>query len=119
MDEAIHDPVDNVCVVDVALAKRMTIAYIYIKVLEEPLQFVTEEDGNRKDQWQGKGGIYAQISKVLVDMHPVGKQESSGSSSLTKTIQKVLANISMCQKSGVQYKGKINWSGGAKKKTHE
>ena len=118
LDEAIHDPVDNVCVVDVALAKRMTIAYIYVKVLEEPLQFTTDEDGTRKDQWQGKGGVYAQISKVLVDMHPVGKQES-GSCSLTKTIQKVLANVSMCRKSGVQYEGKINWSGGAKKKTHE
>ena len=54
----------------------MTIAYIYVKVLEEPLQFTTDEDGKRKDQWQGKGGVYAQISKVLVDMHPVGKQES-------------------------------------------
>ena len=49
LDEAIHDPNDpDVCVVDVALAKRMTIAYIYVKILEEPLQF-------RKDQWQGKG----------------------------------------------------------------
>ena len=97
----------------------MTIAYIYVKVLEEPLQFTTDEDGKRKDQWQGKGGVYAQISKVLVDMHPIGGKQESGSCSLTKTIQTVLANISMCRKSGVQYKGKINWSGGAKKKTHE
>jgi ribosome-binding factor A len=120
LDEAIHDPNDpGVCVVDVAVAKRMTIAYIYVKVLEEPLQFTTDEDDKRKDQWQGKGGVYAQISKILVDMHPVGSQEESGSCSLTKTIQTVLANISMCRKSGVQYEGKINWSGGAKKKTHE
>jgi hypothetical protein len=94
----------------------MTIAYIYIyvSVLEKPLQSITDEDGSKTDQWQGKGGIYAQISKVLVDMHPIGGKQESGSCSLTKKIQKVLANIS-----GVQYKGKINWSGGAKKKTHE
>ena len=125
--EASHDPddlfVDDDGCVDTDLARRMTIAYIYADILKAPLQFTKNEDGIKKDQWQGKGGVYAQIARILLNMKKTsheacdddvdGKQESI-SRSLSRTITRVLVNLSMCQKLGIPYEGKVNWGGGAK-----
>jgi hypothetical protein len=105
---------DDVCVVDIDFAKRMTIAYIYVDILESPPQFVINGDCIRKDAWKGHGGVYSKILKCFLRMFPESNVDVPMARTLTQTIERVLANLSLSRKSGIQYEGNVSWEGGAK-----
>ena len=97
----------DVPTLDLAVARRMTIAYIYVSVLKSPPQMVPDEDGVRKDQWLGNGGTIAEVLELLPG------SDGEDITSQKQMIRRVLVNVNICYKSGIQYEGKINWGGGA------
>jgi len=91
-------------VVQIGKAKRMTIAYFCIHILGSPAQFVTDTNGNKKDQWKHKLGTITKVCNLF--------PEIERTPSLRETVKRVLINISLCKVTGTKYCRQISWNGG-------
>ena len=52
----------------IGIAKRMTIAYYYTNTLRSPAQFVTDTNGNKKDQWKGRLGTISAVCNLFPEI---------------------------------------------------